>query len=132
LEGRTAQLPVKAPKKPRRVEERTVWLIFYEGKVALRRRPSQGLLAGLWEFPNELGGEAPAEWTAPHLEGAYAGQARHIFTHIEWRLTARIVQAESPDLPPDWVWAGRRALALDYALPSAFDGFQHIVEERIR
>ena len=53
-EGRTAELPVKAAKKARRVEERTVFLIFYQKKVALRRRPAKGLLAGLWEYPNEL------------------------------------------------------------------------------
>ena len=53
--GRTGELPVKAPKKPRRVEERTVWLIFWENRAALRRRPGRGLLAGLWEFPSEPG-----------------------------------------------------------------------------
>ena len=35
-----------------------VFLLFRGGKVALRRRPGKGLLAGLWEYPNEL---APAE-----------------------------------------------------------------------
>ena len=54
LTGRTGQLPVKAAKKARRVEERTVFLIFHENRVALRRRPGRGLLAGLWEYPNEL------------------------------------------------------------------------------
>ncbi len=51
---RTGQLPVKAAKKARRVEERTVYLIFHQNRVALRRRPGRGLLAGLWEYPNEL------------------------------------------------------------------------------
>ena len=49
LENRVDMLPVKTKKKARRVEERTVWLIFHEGRVALRRRPAKGLLAGLWE-----------------------------------------------------------------------------------
>ena len=48
-DGRTGELPVKAAKKARRVEARTVWLIFHRGAVALRRRPDRGLLAGLWE-----------------------------------------------------------------------------------
>jgi len=132
LEGREGELPVKAPKRPRRIEERTVWLIFYEHKAALRRRPARGLLAGLWEFPNELGAQPPAEWTLAPLTGAYAGQARHIFTHIEWHMTALTVQAASPGLPEGWVWADRRALEQTYAVPSAFDGLKHIVKERIR
>ena len=37
-QDRVDKLPVRAAKKPRRVEERTVWLIFYGGRVALRRR----------------------------------------------------------------------------------------------
>ncbi|MFQ9409908.1 MAG: NUDIX domain-containing protein [Evtepia gabavorous] len=57
-QGRTKDLPVRPAKKPRRVEERVVFLLFRGGKVALRRRPGKGLLAGLWEYPNEL---APAE-----------------------------------------------------------------------
>lgn len=132
LEDRTAQLPVKAPKKPRRVEERTVWLIFHEEKVALRQRPAKGLLAGLWEFPNEPGTAAPAGWAGEPLAGAYAGRARHIFSHIEWHMTALTAQVPSPAVPEGWVWADRRALERDYAVPSAFDGLRHIVEERIR
>ena len=34
-EGRTGELPVKASKKARRVEERTVFLIFHENRVTL-------------------------------------------------------------------------------------------------
>ena len=37
-EERTGELPVKAAKRPRRVEERTVFLLFHGGRVALRRR----------------------------------------------------------------------------------------------
>ena len=41
-EGRTGELPVKAAKKARRVEERTVYLLFHGDRVALRRRPERG------------------------------------------------------------------------------------------
>ena len=54
LTERTGELPVKAAKKARRVEERTVFLIFRDGAVALRRRKSRGLLAGLWEYPGAI------------------------------------------------------------------------------
>ena len=40
--GLTEVLPVRAKKKSRRVEERTVLLLFQGGKVALRKRPDSG------------------------------------------------------------------------------------------
>ena len=49
--GTAEALPVKKAKKERRVEEKTVFLLLKEGKIALRKRPKTGLLAGLWEFP---------------------------------------------------------------------------------
>ena len=129
-QDRTRELPVRPAKKPRRVEERVVFLLFHEGKVALRRRPAKGLLAGLWEYPNEL---APAEeartrWGLPG-EGTFVGTGKHIFTHVEWRLTARRWDLSAPALPEGWVWADRRALERDYPIPSAFASVQQAVEE---
>ena len=127
-EGRTAELPIKAAKKARRVEERTVFLIFYQKKVALRRRPAKGLLAGLWEYPNELS-PAPCPVEAAGLSDGPAG--KHIFTHIEWRMASRMVEAASDRLPVGWVWADRDALEREYAVPNAFQAFQAAVEARL-
>ena len=44
--------PVKAPKKEKRTEEKTVFILRCGTRIAVRRRPEQGLLAGLWELPN--------------------------------------------------------------------------------
>lgn len=143
-EGHETELPVKAPKPSRRVEERTVWLIFHERKVALRRRPKQGLLAGLWEYPNEPAGggfERPISLTTeevaappvPPIPGpvSFAAAGKHIFTHIEWRMKAYTVKAEGEELPPGWVWADKRELGERYPVPSAFQAFSHIVEENL-
>ena len=132
--GRTASLPVKAPKKERRVEERTVFLIFYEDRVALRRRPGRGLLAGLWEYPNQLSPaqSALAQWGIEATEIRPAGTGKHIFTHIEWRMTALLVEAAGDALPEGWTWCTRRDLEGRYALPSAFRPFERAVKERLR
>ena len=53
-EGRENELPVKSGKKERRIEKRTVYMIFCGEKILLHRRERKGLLAGLWEFPNAL------------------------------------------------------------------------------
>lgn len=132
-EGRTGELPVKAPKKPRRVEERTVYLLFYEDQVALRRRPKKGLLAGLWEYPNELAVETDwlAQWGLSSKTVDRAGTGKHIFSHIEWHMTALAVELDSPNLPEGWVWADRTELRDIYAVPTAFQGFADRVADRL-
>lgn len=129
----TGQLPVKAPKKARRVEERVVFLLFHGDRVALRRRPEKGLLAGLWEYPNEL---APAQglpegWGIQPLDCRPAGTGKHIFTHIEWHMTAQSITTATQILPEGWVWASSGDLTQDYAVPNAFQSFACAVEERL-
>lgn len=127
-----SRIPVKAPKRPRRIEERTVWLLVHEHRVALRQRPPKGLLAGLWEFPNELGTQLPPEWTGDMPQGRFGGVARHIFTHVEWHLTAQVVRLEEDQLPPGWVWCTWQELADIYAVPNAFSGVMDVVKEEIQ
>ena len=131
LEGKTDILPVKAPKKPRKIEERTVFLLFHEGQVALRRRGEKGLLAGLWEYPNELSSNLPEAWglSPEKLERVAVG--KHIFTHIEWHLTALSGELTSPDLPEGWVWASREELRHIYAVPNAFRFAEDAVERNL-
>ena len=131
LEDRTGELPCKAPKKPRKIEKRTVFLLFYENQVALRRRPGRGLLAGLWEYPNELAGAGLDELGVSPAETWAAGAGKHIFSHIEWHMTGLGARLASPALPEGWVWANREELSQTYALPSAFRAFQAHVEERL-
>ncbi len=92
-EGRETDLPVKAKRSPRRVENLSVLLLHCDGKFAMVRRPETGLLAGLWEFPHvpqpldgpgalalaESWGLHPAE-----LEGVI--HRTHIFTHVQWEM----------------------------------------------
>ena len=89
--GVQSDLPVKPKKGDRRKEKRTVLLLFYQDRVLLRQRPEQGLLAKLWEYPNELGWWSGAELDAYIAQkGLCVSERRelspytHIFTHIEW------------------------------------------------
>ena len=134
--GLTEVLPVRAKKKARRVEERTVLLLFQNGKIALRKRPDTGLLAGLWEYPNlpESLDEAGALLALAQLglsaeSIAPAGSARHIFTHIEWDMKGYFdeVRGESDGL----IWAD--AAAVDAAaIPTAFKNFAALVRARLQ
>ena len=129
LEGKTDVIPVKGAKKPRKMEERTVYLLFYGGQVALRRRPAKGLLAGLWEFPNEVVGSAQSDgWGLDLTQAEVCGAGRHIFTHREWHMTGRQLVLTDDALPDGWVWADEQALRETYAVPNAFSAFLPTVE----
>jgi A/G-specific adenine glycosylase len=127
----TELLPVRTKKKARRREERDVFLILSDRKVALRRRPSKGLLAGLWEFPSELAseGEIPPDYfgLAPY-ELSFAGTGKHIFTHVEWHMRAFFLLPENPKLPEGWAWVDKEALQQEYPVPNAYACFFEILE----
>ncbi|MBO4406640.1 MAG: A/G-specific adenine glycosylase [Clostridia bacterium] len=124
-EGKESELPRRSPKKERRIEEKTV-LIFSDGeRVALGKREDKGLLAGLWELPS-LPGRLTAEEVRSKLAGEGilfeeilpAGEATHLFTHVEWRMTGFFVRTSSP--PAGCAFPERETLFRDYAVPSAF------------
>ena len=122
--GMTDVLPVRAAKKPRRVEERTVFLLLRDGRLALRKRPVKGLLAGLWEFPNvpgnldEAGAAiALAQWGLTARTLTPAGAAKHIFSHVEWDMHGYLAVAEGEN--DEFLWADDAALR-SAAIPSAF------------
>ncbi|MBR7185291.1 MAG: A/G-specific adenine glycosylase [Clostridia bacterium] len=123
--GNPEAYPVRAAKRARRIEERTVFLLRCGGRLAILRRPPTGLLAGLWELPNQLAvlsaEEAFAqaeEWGCAPMSVGAPIEKTHIFTHVEWRMRAYPIECAA-DIPP-FVWAGEAELDEDYALPSAF------------
>ena len=88
-----AELPQKTPPKRRRTEKLTIFLLSKNGKIALKKRPSQGLLAGLWAFPAMEGHlkkkEAEEALQAIGLIPAKLHAlpaAQHIFSHITWQM----------------------------------------------
>ena len=118
-------LPVKEAKKPRRIEEKTVFLLHCGDRIALRKRDDRGLLAGLWEFPNEPGilsmTEALAfaeKWGCRPLGPEKTVAAKHIFTHVEWRMTGHYLACRKE--AGGFVWADKEELEHVYSLPTAF------------
>jgi A/G-specific adenine glycosylase len=127
--NKTDVIPVKPPKKARRIEHRRVFLIGRQGKIALRQRPPKGLLAGLWELPNELGEELPFDqWGLEPRSLTPCGTGKHIFTHIEWHMSGLRAETDTEQLPPGWAWASQQELREKYAIPNAFEPFRKAVE----
>jgi len=124
-EGLWRSLPVKKPKRARRKERLTVFVLYCGDAVALRKRPERGLLAGLWELPHVPGAlEAPQAleqaslWGCVPTELLREREETHIFTHVEWEMRAFYLRCR--ETPPEFVWADAQQRAGAYALPTAF------------
>ena len=129
-EGTQLALPVKSAKKARRIEEITVFLICGPEGVLLHKRPSEGLLAGLWEFPNVTSrlsrkqAEEMLRERGNSLIKLYSlKEAKHVFTHIEWKMTGYLAVCNEA------CWEGTVSASLVeqesvYAVPGAFAPFK--------
>ena len=122
-------LPVKAPKKARRKEQLTVFLLRCGDALAVRKRGERGLLAGLWEFPNVPGHLSPeaalrqAEAWGVHPQELEREMRRsHIFTHVEWDM--RCFSFRCREASENFVWASDAELDARIALPTAFRQFR--------
>ncbi len=127
--GTEKDLPNRGEARPRRIEEKTVLLLRSGGRIALEKRPDKGLLAGLYGFPM-LDGTLEKTDILPWLKSfgipfrdlRTTGQAKHIFTHVEWRMTAW--EAETETALPGYTYADKEELETRYALPAAFKAFR--------
>jgi A/G-specific adenine glycosylase len=123
---------VKKKAKERRIEERTVLVIRDGERVALGKRPAKGLLAGLYELPN-VSGHLDAEETLAFLKTqGYQPiriqplpPAKHIFSHVEWRMTGYMVLVSELDMqsPGNWTMIEVQDVIAHYAIPTAFSRY---------
>ena len=127
-DGSWQRLPVRAQKRARREEEKTVFVLHHAGRLAVRRRDGRGLLAGLWEFPNvpgrltpEQAAAAVQDWGAAPRELRLQLERSHVFTHVQWQLRCYYFDCDAD--PERFVWADFGQLAAEIALPTAFRMF---------
>lgn len=121
---RSSVLPVRKGKKPRSGEEKTVLLLCCGDEVALKKRPEKGLLAKMWEFPNEPGVLSVDEVKSRYGDNVtFLGSAKHIFSHIEWNMMGYRVDMAKKNSDPSLIWVKKDGMA-DYAIPSAFGYFK--------
>ncbi len=126
--GQWKRYPLRAEKKPRREEKRTVFLFTCGDRIALEKRPETGLLAGLWQFPNVPGelDEAQALAAARGFGISPAGlryrlSRSHVFTHIRWDMTAYRIECACAG--GGFLWTERDRVSREYSLPTAFRQF---------
>ena len=139
--GRETDFPVKSKPKKRKKEKRTVFIFRDEEKVAIRKRPSKGLLAGMYEFPNREGymrmEDVSAYGTALGLAPVRIrklGSAKHIFSHVEWHMIGYEILVDELEREmgkredvisggEGIIFASVRQLQEQYPMPAAFEAY---------
>ena len=126
--GTAVSLPVKSPKKERREEDRTVFILRCQGHYAVAKRPEKGLLAGLWQLP-DVPGKLDASVALEYLAGqgiAVENILRqadkiHIFTHVQWNM--RGIFLDCARMSGSWQWVPEDRVEQQLALPTAYRQF---------
>ena len=98
-EDKISEYPKKKKKNARVLEQKTIIVIRDSEKTVIRKRPSKGLLAGMYEFPT-LEGHATKEQVLDFVKnmGYHPVQitelenSKHIFSHKEWHMLGYAVK----------------------------------------
>ena len=94
--GRTTEIPAARRRAPRRFKRTHMLMVLSNGRVLLKRRPSQGIWGGLW---------APAEFADESALKSYLTErfviaapmrrlatVRHVFTHFDLDIEPWVVE----------------------------------------
>jgi len=138
------ELPVKTGKVKRRIENRTVFLLEYDGKIAVHKRDKNGLLGGLWEYISTEEHLSVEQVEAllerndfPSYEMKLCGEAKHIFSHIEWRMIGYYIKLSKEerftdsDFYKELSWVTIADKKANYAIPSAFRVYDRWIEKEM-
>ena len=134
------ELPRKTPKKKRRVEEKTVLILKDGERAAIRKRSDRGLLAGLYELPNLEGHLTPAEVLEYLKEQKLSpvrirrlGEAKHIFSHVEWHMIGYAVLLEDQGEASDtgYLFVEPKDTQEKYPIPAAFEAYANYLQIRL-
>ncbi len=138
--GIESELPVKSKAKARRIEKKTVFLLQDGSYVAIRKRPGNGLLAGLYEFPNTEG-HLTEEETVRYCKSAGLSplrvrkleDAKHIFSHVEWHMIGYRVQVdELEQMNAEGVeFVHPEEIQAAYPIPAAFETYTRYADIKL-
>lgn len=138
--GTAMNLPVKKKSKERRMEQKTVLVLRDGERVAIRKRPSKGLLAGLYELPNLEGycsEEEVLSWVKEQeltpMRILPLAEAKHIFSHVEWDMKGYLVRVAALEQTADsrMIFADISQVEREYPIPAAFQAYAKQIQMRL-
>ena len=134
LQDKISEYPKKTPKKPRKIEKKTILVIQYGQLIALRKRPEQGLLAGMYEFPS-LEGYQKEKQVLAYLKQCGVVPLRirrlepvkHIFSHKEWHMTGYLIRVDDLSGMGEYEFVDPVKMKSEYPIPSAFAAYMDLI-----
>ena len=109
-------LPVLSKPKPRRIEQKHLYIWVYQNKLRIVKRKEKGLLYGLYGFDEQK----PVKYEKEIPLRPYT----HIFSHVEWHMEASLVCVYLEDEN----FHTLTEIDALYAIPSAFTPFLEQVQ----
>ena len=105
----------------------------------LKKRKATGLLAGLYEFLNKDGVLEEDEVLAyvqkqgfDSLRIVPLGEAKHIFSHIEWHMNGYLIRIDETKPDGKWLFADIDELDHRYAIPTAYQAYRKQIRKKLR
>lgn len=116
--GDAQDLPIREPKKDKKLEKMHVGVIVHDGCVLVRQR-GEGLLGGLWEFPHGTTAAQITKLACRPEKQQDLPEHSHVFTHKVWQMKGALYRAQGQDLPKGaYRWADKEAL-MSLPIPTA-------------
>lgn len=127
------EYPVKKKLKRRKIEKRSVLLLVYQDQVFIQKRKEQGLLKGLYEYPNIEGHFSKVEIKYVLDEMGLdtsrfqkLSSFKHIFSHVEWHMNGYFIPVSEKN---EGLWVTLDELNQNYSMPTAFKQYTKELEE---
>lgn len=98
-DGKETKYPIKMKKKPTPIRRGYAYVLRYEDKVLVERRPDKGLLGGMLGVPTSAWGEKPVDHAAAPAKRNWekTGDVVHVFTHFELQLDVFVAETDVMD-----------------------------------
>lgn len=107
------------------MEERNVYVYLCEDKIAIQKRSDKGLLASMYELPNEIESMSLIDLENKMIEEHIPykclkelGESKHVFSHIIWMMKGYLIELKEPIA--SFLWVTKEELQNTYSLPTAF------------
>jgi len=129
--GTTNEIPVKNKKKPVPRHKKTIVLLRYQDSYAIEKRPPEGLLQSMYQFPmleeHITFNEIMNRYNVRENQIELLPKAKHKFTHLEWDMIGyRINLTRKNQL---YTFAPIDKINNELSIPSAFKQYKKVIME---